>query len=274
MLKLAHQFQSEVLFQDDYLRWFFDDSVVRSLQQNPLEIEGEPQDETAKFQQIAYWYVILREKYGDGVIEAAIASGCRQVVLLGSGYDTRFFRLPSIQQNSIKVFEVDLPETIQDKEKCLIQQLGEIPENLFLIPLNLSNESLDNLARLGWDSTVATVYLWQGVSYYLTQNSVSQLLDYIKTKMTQTSIFAFDCCSPLMTFKNEVIPGIASNIDHLTGIGEPYQFGMEGEEMKDWLAEKGFQDIQILQQADLEENFLHRRTLPDRMWYVVRAGVG
>jgi hypothetical protein len=44
---------------------------------------------------------------------------------------------------------------------------------------------------------------------------------------------------------------------------------MYSNEMEAWLREKGFQDIQILQQDDLEAEFLHRRTLPDNMWYVV-----
>lgn len=58
---------------------------------------------------------------------------------------------------------------------------------------------------------------------------------------------------------------------YLTEIGEPYRFGMSGDEMKVWLEEKGFQAIEILQQDDLEEQFLHRRTLPNNMWYVAIA---
>jgi O-methyltransferase involved in polyketide biosynthesis len=72
-----------------------------------------------------------------------------------------------------------------------------------------------------------------------------------------------------MTFKNDRVPGIAYQIDKLNEMGEPFQFGMYSNEMEAWLREKGFQDIQILQQDDLEAEFLHRRTLPDNMWYVV-----
>ena len=74
-----------------------------------------------------------------------------------------------------------------------------------------------------------------------------------------------------MTVKNDQIPGVAESIDRLTEIGEPYQFGMYGNEMKEWLEEKGFQDIEILQQDDLEERILRKRTLPNNMWYVVAA---
>ncbi|WP_413038805.1 class I SAM-dependent methyltransferase [Roseofilum sp. Guam] len=44
---------------------------------------------------------MLREKYGDRVIADAINSGCRQLLLLESGYDTRFFRIASIQEKDV-----------------------------------------------------------------------------------------------------------------------------------------------------------------------------
>ncbi|MBZ8180845.1 class I SAM-dependent methyltransferase [Oscillatoria salina] len=264
MLKLIHQFQSELLFKDNYLNWFFAPSLIDSLQKKPPNI-----DELEVFQRIAYWYILVREKYGDEVIEASIKAGCKQLLLLGSGYDTRFFRLASIQNNSVKTFEIDLPETINDKKKCLIAKLKIIPHGLSLISLDLNKDNLNSLVDYGFESEIPTIYIWQGVSYYLTQESIDKVLDYIKKQMTPNSVFVFDCCSPLMTFKNDRVPGINSNIERLAEIGEPYRFGMYSDEMELWLREKGFQNIQILQQNDLEERFLERRTLPDNMWYVV-----
>ena len=46
-------------------------------------------------------------------------------------------------------------------------------------------------------------------------------------------------------------------------------FGMYTNEMQDWLKAKGFMDIEILNLDDLEHRFLHRRTLPNNMWYIV-----
>lgn len=271
MMKFAHQFQPDVILEDDYIGWFFDDSVAQSLQENSLNIGVEPTNDAQKFQQVAYWYTILREKYGDEIITTAIASGCKQLLLLGAGYDTRFFRISSIQKSTVATFEVDLPKTIEDKQKYLIEKLGQIPQELILIPLDFNHDNLSNLFRYGFDRTLATVYIWQGVSYYLPKESVSQVLDFIKLQMTPDSVLVFDCCSPLMTFKNDQVPGVEASIDKLAEIGEPYLFGMYGDEMKAWLEEKGFQDIEIVQQDDLEEKFLHKRTLPSNMWYVVMA---
>lgn len=271
LLKLAHQFQPNPLFQDDYLRWFFDDAMLRSVSERSPDWDAIPQEETEQFHRIAYWYIVLREKHGDEAIQTAIASGCKQLLLLGSGYDTRFFRLPCLQDNSIATFEIDLPETIEHKKNCLIKQLGAIPESLSLMPLDFNHDSLDSIARYGFNNQIPTAYIWQGVSYYLPQESVSKVLDFLRSQMAPNSVVVFDCCSPLMTFKNDRVPGINSQIDKLQEIGEPYQFGLESEEMTAWLGNKGFQDIQILQQDDLEMQFLGRRTLPNNMWYVVTA---
>ena len=273
MMKFAHQFQPGVILQDEYISWFFDDSVAQSLQQNSLNIGVEPTNDAQKFQQVAYWYTILREKHGDEIIATAIASGCKQLLLLGAGYDTRFFRISSIRESGVATFEVDLPNTIEDKQKYLTDKLGHIPPGLMLIPLDFNHDNLSRLFDYGFNKTLPTAYIWQGVSYYLPKESVSQVLDFIKLQMTPGSVLVFDCCSPLMTFKNDQVPGVKASIDRLTEIGEPYLFGMYGDEMKEWLQEKGFQGIEILQQDDLEEKFLHKRTLPNNMWYVVVASL-
>ncbi|MFB2897827.1 class I SAM-dependent methyltransferase [Aerosakkonemataceae cyanobacterium BLCC-F50] len=273
LLKLVHQFQPNPLFKDDYISWFFDESIVGSLGTNPLNLDSQPKNEEEQFQKIAYWYIVLREKHGDETIEEAIASGCKQLLLLGSGYDTRFFRLPCIRENSIATFEIDLPVTIEDKHNYIAKKLGAIPPGLSLIPLDFNNNNFSRISEYGFDKQIPTVYVWQGVSYYLPLESVSHFLDLIKSQMTPSSIFVFDCCSPLMTFKNDRIPGIVSQVDKLQEIGEPYQFGMESDEMAAWLKNKGFRGIQIWQQDDLEARFLGRRTLPNNMWYIVTTKV-
>lgn len=273
LVKLAHQFHSQKLFKDEYISWFFDEETVRNLQEQPFSVDDEPKDGVGKFYRNTYWYIVLREKYGDDAIEAAIASGCQQMLILGAGYDTRFFRLPVIKENSISTFEIDLPKTIEDKRECLVKKLGAIPQNLSFIPLDFNRDSLSSISSCGFDKAIPTAYIWQGVSYYLPQQSVYNLLDFIQSQMTSGSVFVFDCCSPLMTFKNDRVPGIAYQIDRLNEIGEPFQFGMYANEMEAWLREKGFQDIQILQQDDLEAEFLHKRTIPNNMWYVVTVKV-
>ena len=273
MLKLAHQFQNEVILKDEFVSWFFDETIINSLRENPWDIDSEPKEDIEKIQRLSYWFAILREKYGDEIIESGISSGCRQLLLLGSGYDTRFFRLPFLQDSSIKTFEVDFPNTIKNKEEILCKKLGNIPFGLSLIPFDFNKDDPNSLSQYGFDKNIPTVYIWQGVTYYLPRETVSYVLDFIRDQMASGSVFVFDACSPLMTFKNDQIPGIRAQIDKLNEIGEPYIFGMNSNKMESWLKKKGFKNIKIHKQDDLEEKYLHRRTLPDNMWYVVSIRV-
>lgn len=270
LMRLAHQFSDEVLVKDEYVSWFIDEAIINQLKEKPLKFEGEPKDEAEKFLRLVYWYVIIREKHGDEAIEKVIAAGCKQLLLLGSGYDTRFFRLPAVT-DTIPTFEVDLPTTINDKKKCLIEKLGSIPEKLSLIATDFNEDDLNKLFSYGFAPNIPTAYIWQGVSYYLCQETVSNILDFVKAQMVVGSTFVFDCCTPLMTYKNDEIPGIAFNIDRLKESGEPYLFAMYPAEMEAWLKSKGFEHIEIMGADDLEAEFMHRRTLPSNSWYVVIA---
>ena len=91
LLKLMHQSDPYRILQDDYVSWFFDESATATVDSSQFRLRGKLNDSADAFSQIAYRYAILRERYIDDFIEASIESGCRQLLLLGSGYDTRFF---------------------------------------------------------------------------------------------------------------------------------------------------------------------------------------
>ena len=271
LAKLMHQFDPHRILVDDYVSWFFDETTIATLRDTKPAAHEDYEDPSKEFSRIGYWFGIFREKYVDSITEDAIESGCRQLLLLGSGYDTRFFRLHSIGKHSVATFEIDLPETIKDKRAILEKRLGSLPAGLILIPFNLNHGDLNDIIRSGFQPNVATVYVLQGVTYYLPRKTVSTVLDFIRTIMASGSRLIFDCCWPLMLFENDEIPGIRFNIERLRKIGEPYIFGMEPDDMVSWLLDKGFQSVSVSAQDDLEMHYRNIRTLPKKMWYVVTA---
>ena len=77
---------------------------------------------------------VCRTRYIDEVVQAAIARGIKQLVILGAGYDTRPYRLPEMK--SVKVFEVDLPAVQDDKKIKLQKYLGRLPDQVTFIPMD------------------------------------------------------------------------------------------------------------------------------------------
>jgi len=271
LVKLMHQSDPDRILKDDYVSWFFDESAKATVDSSQFRLRGKLNDSADAFSQIAYRYAILRERYIDDFIEASIESGCRQLLLLGSGYDTRFFRLPAIRKYSVATFEVDLPDTIDEKRAVIEARVGHIPAGLSLIPADLRQTNWEGIFQGGFQPAVATICAWQGVSYYLPERTASAVLDFVRHLMNAASQIAFDSCWPLMLVENDEIPGIRDNIERLKTIGEPYIFGMEPEYMELWLLGKGFQNIRLCLLSELEMMYMKTSTLPTKTWYVVTA---
>jgi len=270
MLRLLHQYEKNVLVKDDYVRWFVDDAAIQSADAARTSLEDDSRPES-QFQRIAYRYGILREMFFDHLIEAAVHDGCRQLLLLGSGFDTRFLRLSTLREGHIRTIEVDMPATIREKRVVLERNLGAIPSDVHLVPIDFRTERLEALFGADLRNDLRTVCVWQGVTYYLPEGTVSSVLDFVGSALPVGTLPGFDCCTPLMLKENQLVPGIEFNIRRLNEIGEPYLFGRYMDDMRGWLDDKCYQNITILDQRMLESRYLGTATLPHRMWYVVSA---
>src|SRR5262249_54799214 len=62
-------------------------------------------------------YVAIRTRFFDDELRAACAAGCRQVVVLAAGLDTRAFRLE--WPVGARLFELDVAEVLAFKERVL-----------------------------------------------------------------------------------------------------------------------------------------------------------
>lgn len=69
--------------------------------------------------------IACRKRYFDERTRAATAAGVEAVVNLGAGLDTRACRLPEL--TGIPVFEVDLPENINAKQRLLKRLPEAVP---------------------------------------------------------------------------------------------------------------------------------------------------
>lgn len=65
---------------------------------------------------------VIRTRFFDDYLLAACAAGCRQVVLLAAGLDTRAYRLD--WPPATHLFEVDLPCVLLFKEHLLAREAG------------------------------------------------------------------------------------------------------------------------------------------------------
>jgi methyltransferase (TIGR00027 family) len=119
-----------------------------------------------------------RKRYiADKVTEAL--DGIDAVVVLGAGLDTLAYRLA--RQNDIPIFEIDQPVNIERKAAAVRRVLGKIPSSVQLVPLDFERDDvLTVLAERGYRPDYRTLFIWEGVTQYLTADAVHATLESLR----------------------------------------------------------------------------------------------
>jgi methyltransferase (TIGR00027 family) len=117
----------------------------------------------------SYGSVILRTRYTEDALEAAVARGARQYVIIGAGMESFALRQPAFARG-VQIFEIDHPAT-QELKRQRVRECGiSLPDTLHFIAADLSREDLGTaLARSPFRRTQPTFFSWLGVTMYLTR---------------------------------------------------------------------------------------------------------
>eukprot|EP00966_Prymnesium_polylepis_P329861 7385543-Prymnesium_polylepis.1 len=118
----------------------------------------------------------LRTRFFDSKMGAAIDRGLTQIVTLASGCDTRCVRLEAARKPGVRHWLIDQPSVIERYESVLRDQITERSDSVNLIPVKFGVDSwVDKLGKAGFDSTVPTLFMVEGLTMYLEQREVEEL---------------------------------------------------------------------------------------------------
>jgi methyltransferase (TIGR00027 family) len=129
----------------------------------------------------------VRSRYIDEKIINAVESGFAQVVVLGAGLDTRpwrlqlqpYFKNPSSLAN-VAWFELDFPELFAVKLPALKKANATSAVRYHSITADLSlPDWISKLVEQGWDASLPTFWLLEGLTGYLTEEECHKLLSTI-----------------------------------------------------------------------------------------------
>ena len=100
------------------------------------------------------------------------------VVILGSGLDTRPYRLA--RHSDVPVFEVDLPVNIARKRAVVARVFGIAPSSVRLVSVDFERDDLmATLASDGYRPDSPAFFVWEGVTQYLTPEAVAATFDQL-----------------------------------------------------------------------------------------------
>jgi methyltransferase (TIGR00027 family) len=187
-----------------------------------------------------FGFTVARTRHIDEILQTCIKNGLEQLVILGAGYDSRAYRFEQLKGQA-RVFEVDHPATQQVKVTKLKEILGSLPNHVVLVPIDFTQQTLSQrLFERGYEKQRNTLFIWEGVTYYMTPEAVDVTLAFVVNNSGKGSSIVFDYTHP------SVVEGTCTRREakmFLRGadsFDEPLSFGIAEGTVESFLRQRGF----------------------------------
>jgi methyltransferase (TIGR00027 family) len=216
---------------------------------------------------------VARTRFIDDIVSTR-APGADQLVLLGAGFDTRAHRLPAVA--ALTTFEVDHPAT-QARKVAIVEGEGLDTRAVVYVPVDFEHDRLDDaLVAAGFDAARDSVFVWEGVTNYLTEDAVSSTLESIRRLTAPGSTLVFTYVDAGVLDGTSAFPEAGPWLRHVRRAGEPWTFGLRPAHVRRYLRERGFELITDLSTRDADGGrfaALGRREAGSELYHVVVAEV-
>lgn len=182
---------------------------------------------------------IARTRLIDDTLSQALRDGIGQVVILGAGFDCRAYRLPDM--GAAVVFEVDHPATRSAKLAYLRRARPTLPANVRFVEMDFNRQRLpDVLGNAGLDPHRPVLFLWEGVTNYLTADAVDAVLRFV-ARCAAGSRLIFTYVHRGALDGSALFEDASDILRDVQRLGEPWTFGLDPEELPNYVRERGLQ---------------------------------
>ena len=184
----------------------------------------------------SYGYFLARTRFVDDHLLKAVEQGVRQVVILGAGYDSRATRFES-RLAGIRLFEVDLPSTQASKRDRMRAQGIAEPCNVVYVAHDFNGCSLISALREhDFAAELTTLFIWEGVTYYLNEASVEDVLKSVVSECARGSSLILDYSLRSFVEGDAATYGGAAMHRWLKKNNERFLFGLNAGELQRYLS--------------------------------------
>jgi methyltransferase (TIGR00027 family) len=204
--------------------------------------------------------LVIRSRYAEDELQAAIKRGIKQYVILGAGLDSFAFRRPDLLQK-LEIFEVDLPAT-QNWKREQIARLGlPVLPHLHYAAVDFEQQSLsEGLEGIGFDRTKPSFFSWLGVTVYLEQHAVlATLRDMAALSAPGSGLVLSYIVSPSALPEADAAL-VRVQIDNNARIGEPWLSFFTPNEIEAVLHSAGFSSVTHFYRTDAYKRYMRGRS--------------
>jgi methyltransferase (TIGR00027 family) len=164
--------------------------------------------------------VAARTVHFDAIITRALQRA-EQFVLLGAGYDTRAYGW--VVGAGTTVFELDQP-IVQAHKRSMLAAAHINCEHVNFVAIDFASDDLfSKLTQAGFDTTKKTLYLWEGVSLYLSAAEVAATLAAVQQQSAPNSTLVADLYAERLV---KTLGKANANEKVLEMTGETLDFGL------------------------------------------------
>jgi len=198
-------------------------------------------------------HYVLRKRYIEDAVRAAIKQEATQVVNLGAGFDTLAWRLHK-EFSGVNFIEIDHPATNAQKAKALMG--GETsPSNLHMLAVDFSKQNLlEALSPFeGFEAKRKTIFICEGVLMYLLEKDVVTLFDSLKQLTGKGTQLVFTCVEPMESPSNN--NGRLLKFLYLIK-NEPLNWIMARPDLPDFVEKQGYKMLETASAEIFKERYL------------------
>ncbi|MGW4056523.1 class I SAM-dependent methyltransferase [Streptomyces sp. NPDC004779] len=176
------------LARDDYAEHFV--RAAPACAEWPVRIEQVPDGDGNPLWGRFARYFGLRTRVLDDFLLRSVRGDARQVVLLGAGLDTRAFRLD--WPSDLVVFEIDRAGVLEFKQRVLTGLSAAPRVKRVPVSVDLRADWVTALTAAGFDPAVPSVWLAEGLLFYLPGPVETRLVDTVDALTAGGGALAFE----------------------------------------------------------------------------------
>jgi len=227
--------RSDRLFDDPFAQDFF----------LFFAVGAQPRPESSNQASFDLWtsmgdYVALRTRFLDDFLTDSCQAGCRQVVVLGAGLDTRAYRLS--WPDGVRLFELDTDDVLSFKEPVISGRQASPRCQRVAIAVDLRDDWPTIVLRAGFDPQQPTAWLAEGLLRYLGAAETVRLLERVTSLSAAASRLAVEYSGADALRDPEMIASLAE-LDPAAAEDQRRFWGSEefDDDPEPWLANHGWQ---------------------------------
>ena len=198
---------------------------------------------------------LIRARYAEQALEAAVAAGITQYVIIGAGMDSFAFRRSDLMAR-LQVFEVDRAAMQEIKRKRLHRAGLDIPRGLHFVPADLEQIPVMNaLADSAFEPERRAILSLLGVVYYLSREVLVSTVRSISEGVVAGSQLVVDYMLDAGSARPEHREERVRLEAYVAKRGEPMRSDFSLAQMSTLMAEEGFRTVDGIAMMDLGHRY-------------------